>query len=125
MATATILLCAGGTGGHLFPAEALAHEMAGRGWIVHLATDDRAERYAGGFPAEAVHADRLGHARLEEPGRASRSFWSIWRGVRQASALIRRIGPAVVVGFGGYPTLPPLYAATRRAFRPSSMSRTR
>jgi UDP-N-acetylglucosamine--N-acetylmuramyl-(pentapeptide) pyrophosphoryl-undecaprenol N-acetylglucosamine transferase len=42
------------------------------------------------------------------------AFWKIWRGVRQASALISRIRPAIVVGFGGYPTLPPLYAATRR-----------
>ena len=46
--------------------------------------------------------------------RSSRSFWTIWRGVRQASEVIRRIKPEVVVGFGGYPTLPPLYAATRR-----------
>ncbi|MCC2688651.1 MAG: UDP-N-acetylglucosamine--N-acetylmuramyl-(pentapeptide) pyrophosphoryl-undecaprenol [Rhizobiaceae bacterium] len=114
MATATILLCAGGTGGHLFPAEALAHEMAGRGWIVHLATDDRAERYAGGFPAEAVHAIDSATLASRNPVALLASFWSIWRGVRQASSLIRRIGPAVVVGFGGYPTLPPLYAATRR-----------
>ena len=48
------------------------------------------------------------------PVALARSFWTIWRGVRQASALIRRIKPAAVVGFGGYPTLPPLYAATRR-----------
>jgi UDP-N-acetylglucosamine--N-acetylmuramyl-(pentapeptide) pyrophosphoryl-undecaprenol N-acetylglucosamine transferase len=43
-----------------------------------------------------------------------RSFWTIWRGVRQASDLIRRIKPEVAIGFGGYPTVPPLYAATRR-----------
>ncbi|WP_245472720.1 glycosyltransferase, partial [Mesorhizobium sp. M7A.F.Ca.MR.148.00.0.0] len=42
------------------------------------------------------------------------AFWKIWRGVRQASAVIGRIKPDAVVGFGGYPTLPPLYAATRR-----------
>jgi UDP-N-acetylglucosamine--N-acetylmuramyl-(pentapeptide) pyrophosphoryl-undecaprenol N-acetylglucosamine transferase len=43
-----------------------------------------------------------------------KSFWTIWRGVRQASEVIRHIKPEVVIGFGGYPTLPPLYAATRR-----------
>ena len=53
MTKGTILLAAGGTGGHVFPAEALAHELSARGWSVHLATDDRAGRYAGTFPAES------------------------------------------------------------------------
>jgi len=114
MATGAILLSAGGTGGHLFPAEALAHEMRARGWTVHLATDGRAERYAGAFPAEAVHAIASATLASRNPAALLGAFWSIWRGVRQASALIGRIRPAVVVGFGGYPTLPPLYAATRR-----------
>src|SRR5690606_32637655 len=43
-----------------------------------------------------------------------KGMWTIWRGVREASAVIRYIGAKAVVGFGGYPTLPPLYAATRR-----------
>ena len=55
MPKGTILLAAGGTGGHLFPAEALAYEMVARGWKVHLATDDRAERFASHFPAAEVH----------------------------------------------------------------------
>lgn len=113
MTKGTILLAAGGTGGHLFPAEALAHELVARGWEVHLATDDRVERFSGNFPATAIH--RIPAATLggRNPLALARAAWTIWRGVRQASALIRRIGAKAVVGFGGYPTLPPLFAATR------------
>lgn len=110
----TILLSAGGTGGHLFPAEALAHELITRGWAVHLATDERANRYAGTFPASEIHAIASATFGDKNPIALARSFWKIWQGVRQASAVITRIKPAAVVGFGGYPTLPPLYAATRR-----------
>ena len=114
MPRGTILLAAGGTGGHLFPAEALAHELIARGWQIHLATDDRVERFAAHFPATAVHPIASATFGSRNPVALARSFWTIWRGVRQASALIRQIKPAAVVGFGGYPTLPPLYAATRR-----------
>lgn len=114
MAKGTIMLAAGGTGGHLFPAEALAHELAARGWQVHLATDDRAERFAGKFPAVAIHPIKSSTIGSKNPIALMRAFWSIWGGVRQASRVIADIKPAVVIGFGGYPTLPPLYAATRR-----------
>lgn len=114
MAKQTVLVAAGGTGGHLFPAEALAHQMGARGWTVHLATDGRAERYSAGFPAEAVHVISSATLASRNPVALVGAFWNIWHGVRQASALIGRIEPSVVVGFGGYPTLPPLYAATRR-----------
>ncbi|WP_027034939.1 undecaprenyldiphospho-muramoylpentapeptide beta-N-acetylglucosaminyltransferase [Mesorhizobium ciceri] len=114
MARGVILLAAGGTGGHLFPAEALAHELNERGWSVHLATDDRAERFAGHFPAAAIHPIQSATMGSKNPFALLGAFWKIWRGVRQASAVIARIKPDAVVGFGGYPTLPPLYAATRR-----------
>jgi UDP-N-acetylglucosamine--N-acetylmuramyl-(pentapeptide) pyrophosphoryl-undecaprenol N-acetylglucosamine transferase len=114
MARGVILLAAGGTGGHLFPAEALAHELIERGWAVHLATDDRAERFAGHFPAAAIYPIQSATMGLKNPIAVLGAFWKIWRGVRQASAIIARIKPDAVVGFGGYPTLPPLYAATRR-----------
>jgi UDP-N-acetylglucosamine--N-acetylmuramyl-(pentapeptide) pyrophosphoryl-undecaprenol N-acetylglucosamine transferase len=114
MARGVILLAAGGTGGHLFPAEALAHELNERGWSVHLATDDRAERFAGHFPAAAIHPIQSATMGSKNPIAMLGAFWKIWRGVRQASAVIARIKPDAVVGFGGYPTLPPLYAATRR-----------
>jgi UDP-N-acetylglucosamine--N-acetylmuramyl-(pentapeptide) pyrophosphoryl-undecaprenol N-acetylglucosamine transferase len=114
MAERTILLAAGGTGGHLFPAEALAHELIARGWTVQLATDSRAERFAVNFPGTAIHPISAATIGSRNPFALLRSFWTIWRGVREASAVIRKEKPAAVVGFGGYPTLPPLYAATRR-----------
>jgi len=114
MAERTALLAAGGTGGHLFPAEALAHELIARGWEVHLATDDRANRFAGNFPAAEVHTVASATIGGRNPIALARAFWTLWRGARQSSAIIARIRPSVVVGFGGYPTLPPLWAATRR-----------
>lgn len=110
----TILLSAGGTGGHLFPAEALAHELVARGWKIHLATDGRAGRFTAGFPAEAVHTISSATIGSRNPLALARAFWTIWRGAREAGALIGRLRPRVVIGFGGYPTLPPLWAATRR-----------
>ena len=114
MGRGVILLAAGGTGGHVFPAEALAHELTRRGWEIHLATDERANRYAGKFPATAIHPIASATLGSRNPLALARAFWKIWTGVRQASALIGRLQPKAVVGFGGYPTLPPLYAATRR-----------
>ncbi|MDP3899015.1 MAG: undecaprenyldiphospho-muramoylpentapeptide beta-N-acetylglucosaminyltransferase [Mesorhizobium sp.] len=114
MPKGVILLSAGGTGGHVFPAEALSHELARRGWDVHLATDDRAERFAGKFPAGAIHPIASATIGSRNPLVLLGTFWRIWTGFRQASALIARLRPKAVVGFGGYPTLPPLYAATRR-----------
>ena len=114
MSKGVILLAAGGTGGHLFPAEALAHELTGRGWKVHLATDHRAERYSGQFPAAAIHSIPSATLGSKNPIAVLSAFWRIWQGVRKAGQVIARIKPEAVVGFGGYPTLPPLYAATRR-----------
>ena len=114
MGERTILLSAGGTGGHLFPAEALAHEMARRGWSVHLATDRRAARFAGAFPAEAVHTIPSATFGSRNPLKIAQAGLTLWRGFVRASSLMQRLKPAIVVGFGGYPTLPPLFAATRR-----------
>lgn len=114
MAARTAILAAGGTGGHLFPAEALAHELIARGWAVHLVTDERAQRYASTFPATAVHQVASATIGSRSPVALLRSLWTIWQGARQSTIIINRLKPSVVVGFGGYPTLPPLWAATRR-----------
>lgn len=106
-----VLLAAGGTGGHLFPAESLAAELQRRGRRVELVTDDRALTYGGAFPAAAIHtvaaATPTGGSL---PGKI-RAALTLARGTLEAVALLRRVKPAVVVGFGGYPTVPPLLAA--------------
>jgi len=113
-ATDTILLAAGGTGGHLFPAYALAEELGRRNWRIELATDMRGDRYGTGFPAEAVHQIASDTLRGRSPFALARTGLSLASGIRQAYALLGRISPAAVVGFGGYPCFPPLVAARLR-----------
>lgn len=108
-----VLLAAGGTGGHLFPAEALAHELKASGYSVHLVTDDRAERYAGKFPAEEIHVVPSATIGSKNPIKLARSILKLWTGLRAARRLITRLKPKAIVGFGGYPTVPPLLAATQ------------
>lgn len=113
MSKGIVLLAAGGTGGHVFPAEALAYKLKERGYSVHLVTDSRAERYAGKFPAEEIHVVPSATIASKNPMAVARSLWTLWSGMRAAKKLIARLKPTVVVGFGGYPTVPPLLAATR------------
>jgi UDP-N-acetylglucosamine--N-acetylmuramyl-(pentapeptide) pyrophosphoryl-undecaprenol N-acetylglucosamine transferase len=96
----------------MFPAQALAEEMLGRGWRVRLSTDDRGARYAGGFPAE-VRVERVASATPARGGGAARLAGPFRIAGGVLTALARQIAdrPAVVVGFGGYPTIPALAAA--------------
>ena len=107
----TALLAAGGTGGHLFPALALATELAARGWAVELATDERCDQYD--FPARKIHIIPSDTFRSRNPLSRLRTFFTLGRGVLKARKLIRGLKPDIAVGFGGYPTLPPLIAATQ------------
>jgi UDP-N-acetylglucosamine--N-acetylmuramyl-(pentapeptide) pyrophosphoryl-undecaprenol N-acetylglucosamine transferase len=110
MTRAPILLSAGGTGGHLFPAEALAVALARRGWSVHLATDRRVESYGHDFPAHAVHL--IPSATVTgSPVAAVRALATLARGFLRSRRLVAAIRPAAAIGFGGYPTVPPILAA--------------
>jgi UDP-N-acetylglucosamine--N-acetylmuramyl-(pentapeptide) pyrophosphoryl-undecaprenol N-acetylglucosamine transferase len=109
-----VLLAAGGTGGHLFPAEALAHALARRGVTVDLATDERAERYGSRFPARDIHVITSETLRARNPLSLARTAALLGVGALQAYRLLGRIKPAAVVGFGGYPTVPPVLAAALR-----------
>ncbi|WP_137137176.1 undecaprenyldiphospho-muramoylpentapeptide beta-N-acetylglucosaminyltransferase [Rhizobium sp. FKY42] len=112
MSKGVILLAAGGTGGHLFPAEALGHELKSRGWSVHLVTDKRAERFAGSFPADEIHVVPSATLGSKNPVSIAKSMLTLWKGLRTARKLMARVRPSAVVGFGGYPTIPPLLAST-------------
>ena len=109
-----IMLAAGGTGGHLFPAFALAEELGRRGLVVELVTDMRGDRYGTGFPARAVHRIHSATLTGKNPISVAKTGMSLARGVRQAFALMGKNRPAAVVGFGGYPSFPPLVAANMR-----------
>lgn len=109
--TPLVLLAAGGTGGHLFPAEALAAVLDARGFLVNLATDERAARYATRFQAHEVHVLPADTVRGRSPVALARAGLTLASGLVRALGLIRELKPAAVVGFGGYPTVPPLLAA--------------
>ena len=107
-----LIVAAGGTGGHMFPAQALAQEMLRRGWRVTLASDDRGLRYAGGFPAEVGRIE-MRSATFARGGLLARLLVPvrIAGGVLAAMQAFRRDPPACVAGFGGYPSIPSLAAA--------------
>src|SRR5438132_11640609 len=106
-----ILLAAGGTGGHLFPAEALGVELIKRGLRVRLATDARALRYSGLFTRNMIDVVPSATVRSRNPVSLARTAIMLGYGTVVALNLVRRLKPAAVVGFGGYPTVPPPLAA--------------
>src|SRR5207253_7523967 len=105
------VLAAGGTGGHMVPAHALAAELKSRGHGVLLITDDRGARFPGLFKDVPVHilpAGRLGGG----PVGWLKAAGSVLKGRAQAKAIYREHRPDAVVGFGGYPAFPSLLAAS-------------
>lgn len=106
------VLAAGGTGGHLFPAEALAREFVKQSGEVHLFTDRRADAFASAVPGVSVvqvRAGRLGGG----PVQAALGVAELALGLMQARRRLRRLRPDAVVGFGGYTSVPTMLAATQ------------
>lgn len=108
-----VLLAAGGTGGHMFPAEALAGTLLARGHAVALVTDARGKGFGDRLPQVAVH--RISAGGLAGYGLVARARGALQllNGFLQARKLLRRLSPAIVVGFGGYASVPTVMAAQR------------
>jgi len=106
-----ILLTAGGTGGHVFPAEALARELMGRGIRVAMVTDSRGDRFKNNLdiPTYNVKASPLGKNIFKK----AFSVLVMGYGVLQSTLLIKKLKPNAIVGFGGYPSVPLLYAGAK------------
>jgi UDP-N-acetylglucosamine--N-acetylmuramyl-(pentapeptide) pyrophosphoryl-undecaprenol N-acetylglucosamine transferase len=114
-ASKTIVLAAGGTGGHIFPALALAEVLRARGLEPHLVSDHRFHHYnnagsdgiLGEIPIHTIRAASLGGGVLKK----CKNIAGIAIGVVQAWRVLRRLKPVAVVGFGGYPSFPTMIAA--------------
>jgi UDP-N-acetylglucosamine--N-acetylmuramyl-(pentapeptide) pyrophosphoryl-undecaprenol N-acetylglucosamine transferase len=106
-----IALAAGGTGGHLFPAEALAQELKRRGWRVLLVTDERGARYAAKFPADERFEISARSPSIGGPIAKAFAAASLAGGLMTALSEFRKRKIAAAVGFGGYPSFPAMKAA--------------
>ncbi|WP_416916348.1 MAG: UDP-N-acetylglucosamine--N-acetylmuramyl-(pentapeptide) pyrophosphoryl-undecaprenol N-acetylglucosamine transferase [Roseicyclus sp.] len=107
-----LIIAAGGTGGHMFPAQALSEVMIRRGWRVTLTTDARGARYTDGY-SHAVEVRQVASATFARGGVVAKlaAPFRIIGGIVAATLKMWRERPDVVVGFGGYPTIPALAAA--------------
>lgn len=106
-----IALAAGGTGGHLFPAEALAQELKRRGYAVLLVTDARGSRYAANFPADEQFEISAATPSIGGPVAKAAAAISIAVGLFTSLREFKKRKPQAAVGFGGYPSLPAMKAA--------------
>ncbi|HJQ61162.1 MAG TPA: undecaprenyldiphospho-muramoylpentapeptide beta-N-acetylglucosaminyltransferase [Vineibacter sp.] len=109
-----VVLAAGGTGGHVFPAESLAGELAGRGLSLALITDERGRQWQGALADAQVHRVRAGSPGVGGAVSRLRNVAALGAGVAQSVALLGRLSPSAVIGFGGYACVPAMLAARLR-----------
>lgn len=112
-----VILATGGTGGHVFPAQALADELKRRGHTLALITDRRGDAYSG--PLGEIEAHTIRAAAVSGKGIGARigAALQLFLGYFQARRILKRLRPAAVVGFGGYPSVPTMLAASHLGFR--------
>ncbi len=109
-----ILISSGGTGGHMTPAAALAHDLVRRGYRVALITDDRGKKFTNMFPeSTATHVIRAGTIGGGPAGKLKGAL-NLIAGFAQAWIIVGKHRPAAVVGFGGYPSVPGVVAGQLR-----------
>jgi UDP-N-acetylglucosamine--N-acetylmuramyl-(pentapeptide) pyrophosphoryl-undecaprenol N-acetylglucosamine transferase len=108
-----VVIAAGGTGGHMFPARAFADELRARGWKTALISDSRGLRYAADFPADWKEEIEAASPNFRKPWKLPGAMLKINAGIGKASRLLKQHRPALVAGFGGYPAFPALAAARR------------
>ena len=112
-----VVLGAGGTGGHMFPAQALARALLARGREVVLITDERGAGFGPELPQVETYRIKAGGIAGGGLLRKLTSLWSLGLGTLQAGGLLKRLQPDCVVGFGGYASVPSVFAASRRGLR--------
>jgi len=105
------LLAAGGTGGHMFPAQALAETLKAEGWDIAMMTDGRGKKHAGRIPADPLIEVSAATISPRKPHKVPGGVLKLMRGVGQAKRFIKTWQPDVVIGFGGYPAFPAIHAA--------------
>lgn len=108
-----VIIGAGGTGGHMFPAAAFAAEMRTRGWAVGLISDVRGLRYAEKFPADWKEEVQAASPNLRKPWTLPGTALRLNKGIGEAKRKMKQLRPSLVAGFGGYPAFPALAAARR------------
>ena len=112
MSDKLVILSAGGTGGHVMPAQALALDLVSRGYKVEVITDKRGMKYAGAFDGVPLHEIKAGTLGAGLKGKLMGGI-DLGLGILQAQKILRHKQPAIVVGFGGYPSFPAVYAAQK------------
>jgi len=105
-----IAICAGGTGGHLFPAEALSAELKSRGYPIVLLTDGRGLKFGDRFACDDIFQIPSSSLSVRSPLKAIAGLARIVAGIIKSVRILKNVHACAIAGFGGYPSLPPMVA---------------